>query len=60
LRIWITITAPFGADERGQTTTEYALVMMAAAAVAGMLLAWATKGHAISHLFDVVIEKAMP
>lgn len=60
LRIWITITTPFGADERGQTTTEYALVMLAAAAVAGLLLAWATKGHAISRLFDSVIEKAMP
>jgi Flp pilus assembly pilin Flp len=49
-----------GADERGQTTTEYALVMLAAAAVAGMLLAWATKGHAVTKLFDAVIEKAMP
>jgi hypothetical protein len=60
LRIWITITAPFGADERGQTTTEYALVMLAAAAVAGLLLAWATKSHGISKLFDAVIRKAMP
>lgn len=60
LRFWITITAPFGADERGQTTTEYALVMLAAAAVAGLLLAWATKSHGISRLFDAVIDKAMP
>ena len=35
-------------SERGQTTTEYALVMLAAAAVAGLVLAWATKSHAIS------------
>jgi Flp pilus assembly pilin Flp len=60
LRFWITMTAPFVADERGQTTTEYALVMLAAAAVAGLLLAWATKSHGISRLFDAVIEKAMP
>ena len=60
LRLWIALTAPFGADERGQTTTEYALVMLAAAAVAGLLLAWATKSHGISRLFDAVIDKAMP
>jgi Flp pilus assembly pilin Flp len=60
LRFWITITAPFGADERGQTTTEYALVMLAAAAVAGLLLAWATKSHGVSKLFDAVIEKVQP
>ena len=46
--------------EHGQTTTEYALVMLAAAAVAGLLLAWATKSHGISKLFDAVIEKALP
>ena len=60
LRFWITLSALFGADERGQTTTEYALVMLAAAAVAGLLLAWATKSHGISRLFDAVIDKAMP
>ncbi len=59
LRMWISITA-LRADERGQTTTEYALVMLAAAAVAGLLLTWATKSHAITRLFDSVIEKAMP
>ena len=47
-------------DERGQTTAEYALVMLAAAAVAGLVLAWATKSHAISRLFDRVIDKVMP
>jgi cytochrome bd-type quinol oxidase subunit 2 len=60
LRIWVTMSTFGAVDERGQTTTEYALVMLAAAAVAGLLLAWATKSHGISKLFDSVIEKAMP
>ena len=60
LRMWITISARLSPGEHGQTTTEYALVMLAAAAVAGLLLAWATKSHSISRLFDAVIDKALP
>ena len=60
LRIWITINARLAPGQSGQTTTEYALVMLAAAAVAGLVLAWATKSHGISRLFDAVIEKALP
>jgi len=58
--MWITINARLVPGERGQTTTEYALVMLAAAAVAGLVLAWATKSHAISRLFDSVVNKAIP
>ena len=47
-------------DERGQTTAEYALVIIAAAAIAGLLLAWATKTHAISNLLDRVIDLILP
>lgn len=60
LRIWITINTRVAPSERGQTTTEYALVMLAAAAVAGLVLAWATKTHGITRLFDSVIDKALP
>ena len=60
LRIWITISARAVPTECGQTTTEYALVMLAAAAVAGLVLAWATKSHAITRLFESVIDKALP
>jgi hypothetical protein len=60
LRIWITVATRIAPREHGQTTTEYALVMLAAAAVAGLVLAWATKSHAISRLFDAVIDKALP
>lgn len=46
--------------ERGQATAEYALVILGAAAVAGLLLAWATKTHTLSRLFDSVIDAVMP
>ncbi len=51
-------------DESGQATTEYALVLLAAALVGLMVVAWATAGGGaarISRLFngviDAVIEK---
>ena len=43
--------------ESGQTTAEYALVILGAAAVAGLLIAWAANSHAIGKLFDVIIGK---
>ena len=60
LHIWLQCQARFDPDERGQTTSEYALVMLAAAAVAGLVLAWATKSHAVTRLFDGVIDKVIP
>jgi hypothetical protein len=43
----------------GQTTAEYALVILGAAALATILIAWA-KGGAIQGLFDSVISKIIP
>jgi Flp pilus assembly pilin Flp len=46
-------------SERGQATTEYALVLLAAALVGLLVIAWATAGGgaaAISSLFDRVIQ----
>jgi Flp pilus assembly pilin Flp len=60
LRVWLTVLSRFEQAESGQTTAEYALVMLAAAAVAGLVLAWATKSHTISRLFDAVIGKLVP
>ena len=60
LRVWLNMLARFEPAESGQTTAEYALVMLAAAAVAGLVLAWATKSHTISRLFDAVIGKLVP
>ena len=45
-------------SERGQTTAEYALVILGAAIVAGGLAIWA-KGGAIKSLFDDVIGKIL-
>lgn len=41
----------------GQATTEYALVLLAAAAIALLVVAWATKTGAIGDLFDAVLAK---
>jgi Flp pilus assembly pilin Flp len=44
-------------NERGQTTVEYALVILAAAAIAGLLIAWAANSGAIGRLFDSVVDR---
>jgi len=46
-------------DDHGQATTEYALVLLGAALVALMVVAWAGSGGAsgkIGQLFDNVID----
>ncbi len=45
--------------ELGQTTAEYALVILGAAAVATLLITWATRSHAVGKLFDEVIGKVL-
>jgi Flp pilus assembly pilin Flp len=47
-------------DEAGQSTAEYALVILGAVAIATLLITWATGSHAISQLFDSVISKVLP
>jgi hypothetical protein len=46
--------------EAGQTTAEYALVILGAAAIGTLVLTWATKSHVIGKLFDTVIGKILP
>ncbi len=46
-------------DERGQSTAEYALVILGAVGVASLLIAWAVKSNAISRLFDVIVDKVL-
>ena len=41
--------------DRGQTTAEYALVLLGAAGIALLLLGWATQSGAIGTLFDAVL-----
>ena len=43
----------------GQTTAEYALVILAAAALAAMVIAWATQSNAVGRLFDAVLDRVL-
>ncbi len=45
--------------EDGQTTAEYALVILAAAAVAVVLIAWAHSSGRLPAFFDQVIDKVI-
>lgn len=44
-------------DERGQTTAEYGLVLLAAATIAMLVVAWAGGTGAIGSFFDAIIDK---
>ncbi len=49
-------------SERGQATTEYALVLLAAALVGVLVVGWATSGGgaaAIGRLFDTAIDSVI-
>jgi hypothetical protein len=47
------------AGDTGQTTAEYALVLIGAAAIAALLITWATKTDLIGTLFGWVVERVM-
>jgi hypothetical protein len=42
--------------DAGQTTAEYALVLLAAAAVALLALAWATRSGKVGQLLNAVVD----
>jgi Flp pilus assembly pilin Flp len=46
-------------DQSGQTTAEYALVILAAAAVAVVLIAWAKSSGKLPAFFDQIIDDVM-
>ncbi len=51
-----------GRGDRGQATTEYALVLLAAALVALLVVAWATAGGGaarVARLFNRVIDSVI-
>jgi Flp pilus assembly pilin Flp len=45
--------------QRGQATAEYALVLLGAAAIALLLVAWATDSDAIGRLLDGVLDRIL-
>ncbi|MGQ0433236.1 MAG: DUF4244 domain-containing protein [Microthrixaceae bacterium] len=47
------------AGERGQSTAEYALVLLGAAGVALLLVAWATKTGKVSQLLNSVLDQVL-
>jgi hypothetical protein len=47
------------ADDRGQSTAEYALVLLGAAAIALLVVAWATETDKVTDLFDSVVERVL-
>lgn len=46
-------------DDRGQSTAEYALVLLGAAGVALMLVAWATKTDKVTRLLNSVLDRVL-
>ncbi len=46
-------------DESAQTTAEYALVILGAAAVAGALIAWAGGTDIIKSFFNKIFQQLM-
>jgi Flp pilus assembly pilin Flp len=47
----------WAAEQVGQTTAEYALVILAAAAVAVVLIAWARSSGRLPAFFDDIIDQ---
>lgn len=48
-----------GPSQAGQSTVEYALVLLGAAAVALALVAWVTRSDAVSRLFDAIVGRIL-
>lgn len=46
--------------EAGQTTVEYALVMLGVAAVAGLLLAWVRTTDLFDRMFEKILKNITP
>lgn len=46
-------------DERGQASTEYALVLLGAAAVALLVTAWAARTDRVGRLLDGVMDRVL-
>jgi hypothetical protein len=63
MQLWVALevavrgrVARIGHDDRGQATAEYALVVLGAAAVAMLLIAWATSTGKVSTLLNKMVD----
>jgi len=52
-------TARLLRDQRGQASAEYALVLLGAAAVALLVVGWATRTDKVGKLLDTVLGKLL-
>ena len=55
--LWLSARLETWRSERGQTTAEYALVILAAAAIAVVLLTWARSSGKLPAFFDGIIDR---
>ncbi|MDQ3946421.1 MAG: DUF4244 domain-containing protein [Actinomycetota bacterium] len=53
------VQPPRWRSEAAQTTAEYALVILGAAALAALLIAWVARAGAVDRLFGAVIERVL-
>lgn len=53
---WYALAGRLQRSDRGQATSEYALVLLGAAAVAVLVIGWATKTNKIGGLLDKVFD----
>lgn len=53
LQSWV---RPRDRDDTGQTTSEYALVLLGAASLALLMIAWAAQSGRIGALFDAIFD----
>jgi hypothetical protein len=56
VRLFVRLQARLS-SQQGQTTAEYALVILAAAAIALVLLAWARSSGKLPAFFDGIIDR---
>jgi hypothetical protein len=56
VRLTTRLTSRLRAGERGQTTAEYALVLLGAASIALLLAVWARDTDRLGRLLDAVVD----
>jgi Flp pilus assembly pilin Flp len=62
LTTWVAdrlVTEAGAGSDRGQTTAEYALVLVGVAAIALLIVAWATDSNKIGQLLDSVLDSIL-